>query len=106
MMTASSVVAQYTPVLEAGNGMLDAGSALAMNAPPAIADDAALAKARRSELRNTAIAAVSEDSPVSLAERFDDGSAVVHWIVAVAGPARCRRDDCQVTTADQDLCIA
>lgn len=106
MMTTTAVVAQDTPILEAGDRMLDTGSALAMNAPRPIADDSPLVKARRSELRNTAIAAVSENSPVSSAARLDDGSAVVHRIVAVAGPARCRRHDHQVTAANQDLCIA
>ena len=106
MMTTAAVVAQYTPVLDAGNRMFDPCSALAMDAPYPVSYDSALAKARRSELHHPAIAAVSEDSSVGSAERLDDGAAVVHRIVAVAGPARCRSDNRQITAASQDLCIA
>ena len=76
-----------------------------MPAPRRIADDTASTKGRRDELRDATIASVGQDAPVQLTEHLDLGTEVVGWIVAISGAARSRRDDLEITTTHEHLCI-
>ena len=67
--------------------VLAPGASRSMPAPCAIADDVAVAKDRGDELGHAAIAAVREDTAVSLAQCLDERAAVVNRIVAIAWPA-------------------
>lgn len=106
MAASSPVVTQDTPYLESPDRMLDACTSTAMTAPRRITHDVAAAKGRRHELWNAMIAAVGEDTSVLLTQRLDLRTTVVDWIVAIARAAGSRRDDLEVTTTHQHLCIA
>jgi hypothetical protein len=77
-----------------------------MTAPRRVAHDAASAKDRCDELCNATVAAVGEHTPMPLTEHLDLRTTVVDWIVTIARTARGSRDDLEVTTTHQHLCIA
>jgi hypothetical protein len=104
--TTAAVIAEDTPVLEACDGVLDACSTSAMETPHAIADDSVLAKHGCDELGDTSIAAVGEDAPVRLAQRLDERAAVVQRIVAISGSSSDGGDDAEVSSANEELCVA
>src|SRR5882762_5584465 len=106
MAASSPVVAQDTPHLESPDRMLDAGTSTAMPAPRRITHDATSAKGRRYELPNARIATVGEDTPVPLTQRLDLRATVMDWIVAIARTTRVSRDDLEITTTHEHLCIA
>jgi hypothetical protein len=103
MVTATPVVPKALPVLEPCDRVFDASAALAMAAPGPIADDAVSAEPGRHELANPAVAAVGQHSAVVAAQRLDEGSAVVHRVVAIAGTTPGDRDDAQVAAACKEL---
>lgn len=106
MPRATAMVAQNSPVLQAGDRMLDPRAAAAMAAPGQVAQDAIAAEDRRDELGHAAVAAIGQNAPVVLAERLDRGATVVDGIVAIARSPGGRRDDAEVAAASQDLSVA
>ena len=106
MAASSPVVTQDTPHVESSDRMLDPGTPTAMTAPRRITHDATSAKDRRHELWNATIATVGEDAPVQLTQRLDLRATVVDWIVAIARTAGGSRDDLEITTTHQHLCVA
>ena len=104
--TATAMITQDTPVLEPGDGVLDASPAPAMTAPRLVAEDPVASKGRRHELGNAAIATVGEDASVLLTACFDARSAIVRGIVSVAWTAGGDRNDAQIAPANEDLRVA
>ena len=104
--TASAVITQNTPVLEARNGVLDAGSAATMATPGSIAHDAAAAKHRCDELGDAAITAIGQDAAMLPAQHLDRRATVMDGIVAVTRPACRGGDDLEIAPLDEDLRVA
>src|SRR5262245_18380143 len=97
------MVSEDSPDLELGDRMFDSCPATSMPSPRTVADDAAFPKHRRDQLGDAAVAAVGEDTPVSLAESLHERAAIVDRIVAIAATAGRRRDDSKIATPDQNL---
>ena len=106
MAASSPMVTQDTPYLQSPDRVLDAGTSTAMTAPCGIAHDAASAKGRCDELRNAPVATIGEHAPVPLTQHLDLRTTVVDWIVAIAWAARNARDDRELATTHEHLCIA
>jgi hypothetical protein len=106
VLRTSAMVAQDSPVLQAGDGVLDASAAAAVASPRAVAQDAPAAEDRCDQLVDAAVTAVGQDASVEAAECLDRGAAVVHRIVAIAGATGGRGDDAEIAAARQDLGIA
>lgn len=102
----SAMVAEYTPVLEPGNSVLDARPTAAMPAPSLVPDHSTTSKHRGDELRHSAIAAIGEHTPVLLTSALDLGAAVMNRIVSVAGSTSGDRDHVQIGATDEDLRVA
>ena len=71
LATASAVVAENPPVLQARKRVLHASPAAAMAAPGAIADDPVAAEDGDAKAGDTAVPAVGEDAVMLEAERLD-----------------------------------
>jgi hypothetical protein len=61
------MIAQNAPVLQSGDGVLDAGSSAAVSTPLSVTHDSVLAKHRCDQLGDAALSAVREDTAVLLA---------------------------------------
>ena len=66
-MTATPVIAEDPPVLEARDGVFDARTTFPVATPAGIAQDVALVEDRRDQLGQTAIAAIGEHATMQLA---------------------------------------
>ena len=86
--------------------MLDASSALAMSTPRSVSDDPVASKDRRDELRDTSIAAISQNTAMATAHRLDVGAAVVKRVVAVTRPAAVDADDAEILSTHEHLRVA
>ena len=104
--TAAAMVAQDAPVLQTGDRVLDPGTAASMAFPGPIAADPCALKDRCDELRDAAIASVSEDATVRLAQCLEMRAPVVNRIVAIARPAGGGGDDAQIAATGEDLRVA
>ena len=100
------MISKDPPVLEPGDGVLDASAPTPMSTPGVVAKDAASLEDGGDELLDPPIAAVGEDASVVLAQALDDRATVEHRIVAVAGASALGGDHVEVRTTDEDLRIA
>jgi hypothetical protein len=76
--SAPTMIAEDPPVLEAGDGVLDASAAPAMPTPGAIADDTIPSEDGDAKAADTAVSAVRENATMPKAQRLDG-----------SGPGRC-----------------
>jgi hypothetical protein len=106
LATASAVVAEDPPVLQARKRVLHASPAAAVTAPGAIADDPPAVEDGDAKARDTAVPAVGEDAVMFEAECFDLRASEVNGVVAVAGTAGRRGNDAPVAPANERLGIA
>lgn len=91
--TTPAMITQDPPVLQTGDGVLDAGPPPAMTAPCVVAEDPIATKRQCRELGNAAIAAIREDASVLLASWFDTRPSVVDRIISVTWTSRADRND-------------
>jgi hypothetical protein len=98
LATASAVVAEDAPVLQARKRVLHASPAAAMTAPGAIADDPVALEDGEAKAWDTAVPAVGENAVMLEAERLDLRAAEVNGVVAVAGTAGTTRRSHQRTS--------
>src|SRR5438128_1096258 len=106
MPPSPAVITQHTPGLQSRDCVLDARATSAVGSPGTIADDTVVAKHRRDQLGNTAVATIGENARMVAAPHLDAGCAVVDRIIAVAGTAAVDRDDAQVHAAGEDRKVA
>lgn len=104
--SATTKITEDTPVLQPSDCVLDARPPSAMTAPGVVAENPVASKARRDELGDAAIAAVSQDASMLLTASFDARTAIVHAIVSIAWTASADRNDTQIAAADEHLGIA
>src|SRR5262249_22563196 len=104
--TLASMIAKYSPILQAGDHVFDPSPSPTMAPPGSVSHDAIAVKDRGDELADSAISAVGEHATVVLADRLDDRPSVVHGIVSVARSARERRYDLSVRMPDNELRVA
>jgi hypothetical protein len=69
MVTAPTMIAKHSPVLEPCERMLDASSPPAMEPPSAVTQHTLASKGRRHEVSHSAIAAVCEHTSMRGAQR-------------------------------------
>ena len=86
--------------------MLHACAPTTMRSPGSVAEDAPPTKPRRHELAHAAVPTIRQYVSVLLAEPFDDGSAVVDRVIAIAGPPGGDRQDSAITATNQHLRVA
>ena len=68
-----------------------------MRSPGSVAEDAPPTKPRRHELAHAAVPTIRQYVSVLLAEPFDDGTAVVNRVIAIARPPGGDRQDSAIT---------
>ena len=105
-VAATSMIAEYSPVLEPRDGMLDTSPASTMRTPRAVTDDTTSAKAGSDELANATIAAVGKHPSVTAGQNLDVRVTVMDRIVSIARSAADDRNDAEVRPTDEDLCVA
>jgi hypothetical protein len=86
VVTAASMVAEYAPVFEPCDRMLDARAASAMATPGTVPHDSVAAEAGCGQLGDAAVSAVGEHPAVAATQGFDGGATVVDRVVAIPGP--------------------
>ena len=77
VLRTAAMVAQDSPVLQAGDGVLDSSAAPTMATPRAVAQDAPATEDRRDQLGNAAVTPVGQYAPVVPAEGLDHGATMV-----------------------------
>ena len=93
---------KYLPVFESGDDVFDAGPDPAVRPVVVMADDpAGVIATRRSDRRDAAVAAVTEDL-LPAVEEVRDGCAGDDDVVAVTGPALAGEDHAAPVSADDD----
>src|SRR5215813_6214894 len=93
-------------VFESGNRVLDTSAPPSMPPPACIADDPAAVKDGRTKFRYATVTTVRDDASVAPAERLDRCCPMVDHVIAIPRSAGRDRDDMEVETTNQDLCVA
>ena len=105
-MASAPVISKDSPVFEACDGVLDASPSTTMHPPGTISHDAVLAEARRSQLGDSAVPAIGQDTTMCLAEALDRGASIVNDVIPIPWTAGDGCDHGEVASTNQDLRIA
>lgn len=84
LMTAPSVIAKNSPVLEAGDCMLDACTTFTVAPPHRISNDPPLTKSRDDELGDASVATIGKYATMVLAQGLDGRASIMNGIITIA----------------------
>ena len=102
----SAMVAQDAPVLEPRDRVLDPSASLSMPPPRLVSDDPILVKSRRSQFRDSSIAAIGKHAPVLATACLDARAAIVNGVVSIPRSTTGHFENAKIRATSEHLRVA